>query len=324
METSSSSSSSSAASEEESPTFSDLSLRETLLFSDSLKDLRDLRSQLYSAAEYFELSYSSDEHKQTVVDSLKDYAVKALVNTVDHLGSVSCKVDGFLCDKVVQVSAAELRVNSIEQRLRTCQGMMDKEGRAQQELIITAPKYHKRYILPEGGSMPLSGGDAVAYHEDLKPKEAAVDLPTIMAASAAHPILKESAPALRKFRSLSPTQRGRSISPQKKGRAPSPSPQLSVPPPLSEDRAGSLFPHATLARSGSLPRRQPAPNPSGNGNLWFGVEPRKSASVRQQDYWNDQKDAEQSISKTKRLFKALLSRRKSRKDDMLYAYLDEY
>ena len=34
------------------------------------------------------------------------------------------------------------------QRLRTCQGMIDQEGLAQQTLVITAPKYHKRYILP--------------------------------------------------------------------------------------------------------------------------------------------------------------------------------
>lgn len=33
---------------------------------------------------------------------------------------------------------------------------------------------------------------------------------------------------------------------------------------------------------------------------------------------------EQNPSKSKRLLKALLSRRKSKKDDMLYTYLDEY
>jgi len=36
------------------------------------------------------------------------------------------------------------------------------------------------------------------------------------------------------------------------------------------------------------------------------------------------KDIEQYPSKSKRLLKALLSRRKSKKDDMLYTYLDEY
>lgn len=36
------------------------------------------------------------------------------------------------------------------------------------------------------------------------------------------------------------------------------------------------------------------------------------------------KDDEHYPSKSKRLLKALLSRHKSKKDDMLYTYLDEY
>ncbi|KAK7277902.1 hypothetical protein RJT34_22921 [Clitoria ternatea] len=50
-----------------------------------------------------------------VVETLKDYAVKALVNTVDHLGSVTYKVNNFLDEKVVKVSMAELWVSCIEQ-----------------------------------------------------------------------------------------------------------------------------------------------------------------------------------------------------------------
>lgn len=46
---------------------------------------------------------------------MKDYAIKALVNTVDHLGSVTYKVTDLLDDKVVEVSGAELRVSCIEQ-----------------------------------------------------------------------------------------------------------------------------------------------------------------------------------------------------------------
>lgn len=36
----------------------------------------------------------------------------------------------------------------IFQRLRTCQEYNDHEGLSQQSLVITAPKYHRRYILP--------------------------------------------------------------------------------------------------------------------------------------------------------------------------------
>lgn len=46
---------------------------------------------------------------------MKDYAIKALVNTVDHLGSVSYKVNDILEEKVDEVSGTELRVSCIEQ-----------------------------------------------------------------------------------------------------------------------------------------------------------------------------------------------------------------
>lgn len=50
-----------------------------------------------------------------VVETLKDYAIKALVNTVDHLGSVTYKVNDLLDEKVNEVSGTELRVSCIEQ-----------------------------------------------------------------------------------------------------------------------------------------------------------------------------------------------------------------
>ncbi|KAK8958476.1 Protein ABIL3 [Platanthera guangdongensis] len=146
METLSPSSSFSAR--REGVNFDEFSMKQSLLFTDSLKDLKNLRSQLYSAAQYFESLYSNDEQKQMVVNTLKDYAVKALVNTVDHLGSVSYKVNGLIDERVDEVSGAELRVSCIEQRIRTCQEFMDHEGRVQQSLLIAAPRFHKRYIIP--------------------------------------------------------------------------------------------------------------------------------------------------------------------------------
>lgn len=50
-----------------------------------------------------------------VVDTLKDYAIKAFVNTVDHLGSVTYKVGDMLDEKVDEVSGTELQVSCIEQ-----------------------------------------------------------------------------------------------------------------------------------------------------------------------------------------------------------------
>lgn len=51
------------------------------------------------------------------MDTLKEYAIKALVNTVDHLGSVTYKVNDLLDEKVDEVSGTELRVSCIEQVL---------------------------------------------------------------------------------------------------------------------------------------------------------------------------------------------------------------
>ena len=54
-----------------------------------------------------------------VVSTLKNYAIKALVNTVDHLGSASYKVNDFLDEKVNEVTGTEIFVSSIEQVLYT-------------------------------------------------------------------------------------------------------------------------------------------------------------------------------------------------------------
>lgn len=50
-----------------------------------------------------------------MADTLKDYAVRAIINTVDHLGCASDKVNGLLDEKVDEVTGTELRVSCIEQ-----------------------------------------------------------------------------------------------------------------------------------------------------------------------------------------------------------------
>ncbi|XP_026397676.1 protein ABIL2-like [Papaver somniferum] len=138
-------------------------MNKNLLLSDSVKDLRNLRSQLYSAAEYFEAAYPNDKQKPILVSNLKDYTIKALVNTVDHLGSLTNRVNLLVDEKVDEVSATQLRVSCIEQRLRTCQAYIDHEGFAQQSLAIATPKHHKRYILPVGESVFSAGHTISAY-----------------------------------------------------------------------------------------------------------------------------------------------------------------
>ncbi|XP_024995519.1 protein ABIL3-like isoform X3 [Cynara cardunculus var. scolymus] len=130
--------------------YDEIFMQRSLLFADSLKDLRTIRTQLYSAAEFFEDSYHGNDHDQLLFESLKDYVSKALISTIDHLGSVTSKVDSFLNENVDEVFETNLGVLCMEQRLRTCQTYSDHEGLSQQSLVIQIPKYHKQYHLPDG------------------------------------------------------------------------------------------------------------------------------------------------------------------------------
>ncbi|TXG48596.1 hypothetical protein EZV62_024471 [Acer yangbiense] len=313
--------------------YDEIAMQQSLLFSDSLKDLKNLRTQLYSAAEYFELSYTNDDQKQIVVETLKDYAIKALVNTVDHLGSVTYKVNDLLDEKVDEVSGTELRVSCIEQRLRTCKEYIDHEGISQQSLVIDTPKYHKRYILPVGETMHgairtkskyigCSFDDEDDWHQFRNG--------TVRATITETP--RET-----------PTSTASSV---RRGRSPSPSPRppqrsgtfsfTSTMPKKDLDKR-TVSPHRfPLLRSGSVASRPTTPSASRpttpntsrpttpNARRRYPSEPRKSYSMRLPAERDNSKDIEHYPSKSKRLLKALLSRRKSKKDDMLYTYLDEY
>ncbi|GAB4858500.1 Protein abil3 [Ancistrocladus abbreviatus] len=298
--------------------YDEISMQEGLLFADSLKDLKNLRTQMYSAAEYFELSYTNDDQKQIVVGTLKDYALKALVNTVDHLGSVTDKVNGLLDEKVEEVSGTELRVSCIEQRLRTCQEYIDREGLSQQSSIISTPRYHKRYILPVGDT--ING----AKQTHIKGCSLNDEDDWFQFRSAIRATVRETPLSTRKALS------------------PSPSPRLSrLPGTFSFSSAAArkeldkrtVSPHRfPLPRSGSLatrpttpkPIRPTTPNPALERQRLYPSVPMKSASMRVHDDKGSVKEIERQPSKSKRLLKALLSRRKSKKDDMLYTYLDEY
>lgn len=51
------------------------------------------------------------------MSNIKEYAVKALVNTVDHLGSISFKVSSLVDQRLDEVAEANLRVSCIQQVL---------------------------------------------------------------------------------------------------------------------------------------------------------------------------------------------------------------
>jgi hypothetical protein len=51
------------------------------------------------------------------MNNLKEYSVKALVNTVDHLGSISFKVSSLIDQRFDEVDDTNLRVSCIHQVL---------------------------------------------------------------------------------------------------------------------------------------------------------------------------------------------------------------
>ncbi|XAR53997.1 hypothetical protein NMG60_11028970 [Bertholletia excelsa] len=133
-------------------TFDEVSMERSKSFVMALQELKILRPQLYSAAAYCEKSYLHSEQKQMVLDNLKDYAVRALVNAVDHLGTVAYKLSDLLEQQTSDISTVEIKISCLKQQLLTCQIYMDKEGLRQQQLLALIPRHHKHYSLPNSVS----------------------------------------------------------------------------------------------------------------------------------------------------------------------------
>ncbi|KAH0863807.1 hypothetical protein HID58_081018 [Brassica napus] len=91
------------------------SMERSKSFFKALHELKNLRPQLYSAADYCEKSYLHSEQKQMVLDNLKEYTVKALVNVVDHLGTVASKLTNLFDQQSSDVSTMELRASCVSQ-----------------------------------------------------------------------------------------------------------------------------------------------------------------------------------------------------------------
>ncbi|KAM7276258.1 hypothetical protein ACFE04_018124 [Oxalis oulophora] len=129
-------------------TYDEVSMERSKNFVNALQELKNLRPQLYSAAEYCEKSYLHSDQKEMVLDNLKDYAVRALVNAVDHLGTVAYKLTDLFDQQTLDVSTMEIKVSCANQKLLMCQVYMDKEGLRQQQLQAIIPRHHKHYVLP--------------------------------------------------------------------------------------------------------------------------------------------------------------------------------
>ncbi|KAE8683901.1 hypothetical protein F3Y22_tig00111166pilonHSYRG00297 [Hibiscus syriacus] len=315
---------SAAAVPQESSHRDELLMQQSLLFSETLKDLKSLRKQLYSAAEYFEITYNKEAQKQIVEDTLKDYAIKALVNTVDHLGSVAYKVNDFLDDKMGEIFGTDLRLSCLEQRLQTYREFVNLGGLSQQSLVLEAVKHNKRYIFP--GKLILL--DLLARRVDTPNDVAETRLksnPTRICAGLDSQQFKNIGIQAIATETGSESIRDGFYELRSPQHLPRKSPKLFTSISMNqrqENRSTSprRFP---LPRSGSLMQRSSSPSHSNSRKRWPS-EPRRTVSLSTSVAEREKvKDMEQYSSKSKRLFKAMLSLRKSKKDVTVYKYSDE-
>lgn len=128
--------------------FDDLYMERSKGFVKALQELKNLQPQLYSAADYCEKTYLLNEQKQMVLDNLKDYVVRALVNAVDHLGTVAYKLTDLSEQQTSEISNVELKISCLNQQILVCQSYCNKEGLQQQQMLPTGTRHHKHYILP--------------------------------------------------------------------------------------------------------------------------------------------------------------------------------
>nr|GMD61936.1 protein ABIL1-like isoform X2 [Ipomoea batatas] len=132
-------------------------------FKNSVKELVDWTVGIMAAAVFalvrafiLLIIFAQEITVPLVIDNLKDYAVRAFVNAVDHLGTVSYKLTDILEQQSLDVSMMELKVSCLDQRVLTCQTYTDHEGLRQQQLLATIPRLHKHYTLPAPGICPVN------------------------------------------------------------------------------------------------------------------------------------------------------------------------
>ncbi|GAQ80753.1 hypothetical protein KFL_000610310 [Klebsormidium nitens] len=115
----------------------------------ALEELRNLRPQLLTAAEYCEQQYLTSEQKDSVTGNLRDYAVKALVNMVDHLGTVSYKLNLCIDQETSRAETLDVQLMTLQQRIASMRTYMEQDAAKQQQQPKAAQRMVKQYRVPD-------------------------------------------------------------------------------------------------------------------------------------------------------------------------------
>ncbi|CAH9068820.1 unnamed protein product [Cuscuta europaea] len=286
---------------QETSNYDETIMQHSLHFADSLKELKCLRMQLYSAAEHFELSFGEVQKQRLVVDSLKDYLSKAVISTVDHLGCVASKLDTFLDEKVDEFSSTTLRLSCIEQKSRSYQEFIDRSGLVQNSLAAIAPKYQKHYYINHRKSNEKNSSEktSVYLEEDMH---------------RSHYKRAFLRPSTAKGRP--PIHRKRNHKPSSIEASPKPNPQAfsfmrNAPSKEVEKRSHSPL-RFMIKRSGSYANRSDSPTPYNQQRC--PSAPRRMVHAPINQARHDPQDLELQSKKTKHMLKALLNIHKSKKE----------
>ncbi|CAA3033429.1 Hypothetical predicted protein [Olea europaea subsp. europaea] len=138
------------------PDIADAEAENPTHFKNSLQELKDFSSQLHHAADYCQTSFLNDRNKGiTVVDNTKDYICKAMVIIVDHLGSISSNLESCV-SKSNTIPETQQRIETLKQRLLTCQQYSQKLALANIYWSADFQRYHRHYTSTTADSTTMN------------------------------------------------------------------------------------------------------------------------------------------------------------------------
>uniref|UniRef100_A0A0E0JP02 Protein ABIL5 n=1 Tax=Oryza punctata TaxID=4537 RepID=A0A0E0JP02_ORYPU len=135
-------------------------------FDGALRELKDLRSQLHQAADCCEKAFLDTEKKKLILESTKGYICDAIVAVIDHLGTVSSKLEHQLQEKI-EITQTEKKLNFLKQRLLTCEQYAITLKLLTVRGDIDAIQYHRRYLSQSTGGTKEENG-ANSRKDDIK------------------------------------------------------------------------------------------------------------------------------------------------------------
>ncbi|XP_072968232.1 probable protein ABIL5 isoform X1 [Typha angustifolia] len=111
----------------------------------ALRELKDLRSQLYKAADCSKDAFLKAEKKKMILQSTKSYISDAIVTVIDHLGNVSSKLELQLNDNS-ELMQTEQKIDCLKQRLLTCQQFALLLELSTVRWKAKLPRHHLHYL----------------------------------------------------------------------------------------------------------------------------------------------------------------------------------